>query len=209
MYWTIKDDWYVFLTYGMTGQLSPQAGKHVCMKVILDDEPLRLYFNDQRHFGTIKFVHGKKLLDNKLYELGWDPLQMPLAGNLPWLKMMINRSNKTIAEILMDQTIFSGVGNYIKSESLYKAKISPWRFGKDFSDIDIENLCKSIVEVMNESYQHQGATILTYKTAYGENGKYSGCFQVYGRKKDLFGNAVSTETTPDKRTTHWCPALQK
>jgi formamidopyrimidine-DNA glycosylase len=34
---------------------------------------------------------------------------------------------KTLPEILMDQKMFSGIGNYIKSECLYRAKLNPHR----------------------------------------------------------------------------------
>lgn len=207
MYWTIKDDWYVFLTYGMTGQLSPQAGKHVCMKVILDDEPLRLYFNDQRHFGTIKFVHGKKLLDNKLYELGWDPLQMPLNANLAWVKWHLAKTGKGIGEVLMDQGVFAGVGNYIRAEALYLSKLSPFRPANKLSEDEIDRLCQNIVDVMEESYKYQGATIQTYKTVYGEEGKYSSIFKVYNQKNDPLGNKIIKQDSGG-RTIHWCPSIQ-
>jgi formamidopyrimidine-DNA glycosylase len=65
-----------------------------------------------------------------------------------------------------------------------------------------------LVDVMKESYKYQGATILTYKDAYGAEGKYSSCFKVYGQKTDPLGNKIVTEETPDKRTIHWCPTIQ-
>ena len=34
-------------------------------------------------------------------------------------------SQKTIAVLMMDQSIFSGIGNYLKSEILYQSKVSP------------------------------------------------------------------------------------
>ncbi|CAM6003615.1 unnamed protein product [Sphagnum balticum] len=40
---------------------------------------------------------------------------------------------------------------------------------------------------MKDSYAHQGATILTYKDAYGAEGKYSSCFKVYGKERDPLG----------------------
>jgi formamidopyrimidine-DNA glycosylase len=209
MYWSIADNWYVFITFGMSGQLSPQRGKHVCMKIALDDAPLRLYFNDPRHFGTIKFIKGKGNLDKKLNELGWDPLIADFAQYKYNIINKIRGSTKTIAQLLMDQSIFAGVGNYIKSESLYDSQISPWRLGNSLSIVEIESLCAAIINVMRTSYIHQGATIKTYKTIYGERGTFSNFFKVYGRKSDPKGNKIISETTPDKRTTHWVPDVQK
>jgi formamidopyrimidine-DNA glycosylase len=61
---------------------------------------------------------------------------------------------------------------------------------------------------MQESYQHQGATISTYKTVYGAEGKYSTLFKVYGQKQDSAGRKIIKQQTPDKRTIHWCPEIQ-
>jgi formamidopyrimidine-DNA glycosylase len=215
MYWSFDNDWYMFSTFGMTGQWSPNAGKHVCLNIGLHDprdidgEFSDVYFNDPRHFGTLKFVKGKAQLLEKLNELGWDPLQDKLADHLPYLKSKLSNIHKPIGQVLMDQTIFAGVGNYIRAEALYLAKTSPWKIANQLSPDEILALCQSCVDVMQESYKHQGATIQTYKTAYGEEGRYSSCFKVYGKKIDPLGNKIIKEDTPDGRTIHWCPAVQK
>jgi formamidopyrimidine-DNA glycosylase len=168
-----------------------------------------IYFNDPRHFGTIKFVQGKDQLNNKLTELGWDPLQDDLNKNSPWLISKLSKTSKPIGQVLMDQSLFSGVGNYIRAEALYLAKMSPWRPANQISKDDAVMLFQNCIDVMQESYQHQGATIQTYKTVYGEEGRYSSCFKVYGKKVDPLGNQIIKEDTPDGRTIHWCPAIQK
>lgn len=213
MYWTFDNDWYLFSTFGMTGQWSTQEGNHPCFSFFLENSLENsyhvIYFNDPRHFGTLKFVENKHNLIEKLNELGWDPLE---ENSLSLNKNKIKRkiyNNKPIAQLLMDQSIFAGVGNYIRAEALYLSNISPWRPGMLLSDSEIDLLCESIVTVMNESYKYQGATIQTYKTAYGAEGKYTSFFKVYGRKIDCLGNKIIKEVTPDKRTIHWCPDLQK
>lgn len=212
MYWQFDNGWYMYCTFGMTGQWSPTAGKHVCLVMNLSDDTgifSKVYFNDPRHFGTIKFISNEKELKAKLNELGWDPLSNSLDKWMPWLKSELSASKKPIGQVLMDQTVFAGVGNYIRAEALYATQMSPWRISNTLSAQDVETLCKAIVDVMEESYKWQGATLLTYKDAYGNEGKYSSCFKVYGRAKDPLGNAIKTENTPDGRTIHWCPTIQK
>jgi formamidopyrimidine-DNA glycosylase len=219
MYWEFSNGWYMFCTFGMTGQWSPNAGKHVCLNIRLYDysqniphvpyKVSSIYFNDPRHFGTIKFVKGKDQLDVKLSELGWDPLQDDLTKYSGWLTGQLSKTSKPIGQVLMDQSLFAGVGNYIRAEALYLAKMSPWTPANKLSKNDAQNLFKACVDVMQESYRFQGATIHTYKTAYGEEGKYSSFFKVYGQKADPLGNAIIREDTPDKRTIHWCPSIQK
>jgi len=207
MYWEFSNSFYMFSTFGMTGQWSPEIGNHPCLSIVENNKEI-LYFNDPRHFGTIKFTNNKIELLQKLASFGWEPFQDDFATWEPYLNKTIKKSNKTISELLMDQGIFAGVGNYIKCESLYKSKISPWRIGKSLSSDDIKRLSMAIIEVINISYQHQGATIATYKTPFGEEGKYSSLFEVYGRKLDPFNNPVVSEQTPDKRTTHWVKNIQ-
>lgn len=213
MYWSFNNDWHMFVTFGMTGQWSPTAGKHVCLEIeLVDDNNTKtyMYFNDPRHFGTIKFIKGTDKLKEKLNSLGWDPLSgMSLDKWLNWIHSQVVKSNKPIGQILLDQSIYSGTGNYIRCEALYEAQISPWRSGKEFTKQDTEILCKAIANVMDESYKYQGATIQTYKDAYGNEGKYSSKFKVYGQKTDPNGHPIIKETTPEGRTIHWCPNIQK
>lgn len=207
MFWTFNTGWYLMNTFGMSGQWSPTTGKHPCFTFDFGG-PNQMVFNDPRHFGTIKFTNNSAELKKKIDELGWDPLSMELDKNLRWVTHQLSRTSKTIAEVLMDQGLFCGVGNYIRAEALYLSRISPWRQCNKLTQDDVKDLCKAIVEVMKESYAHQGATIHTYKTAYGEEGKYSTLFKVYGQKLDPMGRKIIKQPTPDKRTIHWCPEVQ-
>jgi formamidopyrimidine-DNA glycosylase len=207
MFWTFNTGWYLMNTFGMSGQWSPIEGKHPCLFVDFEDGT-HIFFNDPRHFGTVKFTNNSREVDKKVKELGWDPLATPLDKNLKWVIHQLSRTSKTIAEVLMDQSLFCGVGNYIRAEALYLSRISPWRQCNKLTQDDVKDLCKAIVEVMKESYAHQGATIHTYKTAYGDEGKYSTLFKVYGQKLDPMGRKIIKQPTPDKRTIHWCPEVQ-
>jgi formamidopyrimidine-DNA glycosylase len=71
------------------------------------------------------------------------------------------------------------------------------------------NLCEQIRAVISESLAAKGTTIRDYRDALGESGSFQNFLRVYGRKKDPAGNNVIRETTPDKRTTHWVPEIQK
>lgn len=209
MYWSFNNKWYMFCSFGMSGQWSPKEGNHPCFHFFFNDNS-EIYFNDPRHFGTIKFINNKQDLLDKLNELGWDPLKDGMDEK--WLNhtfSKLSKSNKPIGQVMMDQGTFAGVGNYIRAEALYLAKISPWRPSNHLAKDEAKILFQSCVDVMETSYKYQGATIQTYKTAYGEEGRYSSCFKVYGKKTDFLGNKIIKEETPDKRTIHWCPTIQK
>ncbi len=222
MHWKLgsENPVYLFCTYGMTGQWSKEETKHTCFVIqYLDASKYELtadnivynsefiYFNDPRHFGTIKFGNQYDWVA-KIDSLGWDPLEDSLKDNFDLIKKKINKSKKNIGELLLDQKIFCGCGNYVRAEALYRAKINPWLPGKSISDDQLLNICSHVKDVMMESYQAQGASFKSYINADGNSGKYSFNFQVYGQKKDPFGNDISRQVM-GTRSIHWCPEVQK
>jgi formamidopyrimidine-DNA glycosylase len=169
-------------------------------------------FNDARRCGTIKFVKGKTQLDTKLTSLGFDFLDKKHSTTALWhfLKdCKKNLQDKPIGLVLMDQSVFSGVGNYLRAEILYVTKISPWRKLVDVSYDELDAIGTAAHDIMSKSYVSGGATLHTFKDANGHAGAYASKFLVYGRKTDPLGNAVIKEDTPDGRTIHWVREVQK
>jgi formamidopyrimidine-DNA glycosylase len=112
-------------------------------------------------------------------------------------------------EVLMNQSLIGGIGNYIKAEVLYIAGISPHRLVGTLSDNEFSALNKATLNVVRSSYARRGATISTYKDIDGDEGDFKFYFRVYGRSTCENGFPVVSETTKDKRTTHWVPQIQK
>lgn len=210
IWFTFGNGWYLFNTLGMTGCWGAEKEKHAAVRLTFDDGS-NIFFMDPRRFGTIKFAYGTNILQDKLDSLGIDLLEVGLTKKdiSAIFKKKVQSSNATLAEILMNQKIFSGVGNYLKAESLYRAKVSPWRKGKSLSDDECLALLQHATDVMVDSYKVGGTTIATYKNFEGEMGHYSSKLRVYGKTTDPLGNVVKSEETPDKRTTWWVPNIQK
>ncbi len=216
IYFTLDHDWYIWNTLGMSGTWTTKfSKKHVALTIHTmkkaDDDgcfTVPIGFIDSRHFGTVKFVKGQKPTEDKLKTLGYDPFDgLPPLNIFDALKRK-KWAEKPIAQVMMDQTLFAGVGNYIRAEALYAAKISPWRLSKDLSLQEVVVLTKHITTIMVNSYNSNGATIATYRDANGNSGTFSSRFACYGRKVDPNGNPIITEETADKRTIHWCPNVQ-
>ncbi len=210
MWWTLRVDekpWWLWVTYGMSGQWLSERGPHAAFKIWFEDDSA-VYFNDQRHFGTLKFVNNQKEHARKLRSLGPDMLNDP-PNPLDFCAALAKRKNKTLAEALMDQSVISGVGNYIKAESLYLAELSPHRLVNSLTGQEAGRLREQIINVMTASYKSGGATIQTYRNPDGTAGQAQRRFVVYGHDKDPMGNEVIKEETKDGRTTHWCPAVQR
>lgn len=205
IYWILTDELSIWSTLGMTGAWSAVQTKHTRVKFNLNDGAV--FFNDQRNFGTLKFVRGKHQLIEKLKSMGPDMLAEDVSDEL-FIERIRAKPKWEITEALMEQTLVAGVGNYIKSDSLWLARINPFRKVHDISDEELINLNRSIKHVMRESFQSGGATIKTYKSFDGSEGKYSRRFLVYNQDADPDGNEVVKCTTDDNRSTFWVPKVQ-
>lgn len=209
-WWTfIADDnttWHMWCTYGMSGRwTTTRPDKHIVATVTLDDQT-SVSFCDPRRFGTLKFVSDTKQHQKKLASLGLDMLEtVPTDESF---HACLTKKGRTLAETLMDQSLFAGVGNYVKCEALHRAKLSPHVIALSVSLERAVILKHAIVDVMNESYAAKGATIQSYRTVTGQPGEAQFAFRVYGRKTDPLGHPVTREETRDGRTTHWCPSCQ-
>lgn len=197
----------VWSTLGMTGQWSNKLTSHSRVSLSFKSGKT-VYFNDQRNFGTLKFVYGGHPLKEKLKKLGPD-----MFSSETTCKIFIERFRKkekwNITKAMMNQSVVSGIGNYIKAETLWLSGISPLRFVADVTDNELSLLYQAVKDVMYTSYKTGGATFLTHKNFSGEPGDYSNRFLCYNRKMDAEGNKVIKTPTPDGRTTHWAPNKQK
>lgn len=210
IYWTFKDtETSMWNTLGMTGSWGFQSA-HQRVSFTIKREPNIIHeicFSDIRNFGTLKFCESRKELDKKLVSIGPDMLSSPPTF-ADFRKIILSQGHKNICKTLMDQSNISGIGNYVKAESLYLSRISPHRKCSSLSEEELGSLYDSIKNILSESYASGGSTLKTYKDLYGNVGSYSGRFLVYGKSVDPLGNQVSTVETPDGRTTHWVPSIQ-
>ena len=208
IYFTFKEEVFFFNTLGMTGMWSNTVSKYSRIKLEFEGETSPLYYNDMRNFGTFKIALTKTALDKKLKSIGPDFLKTDW-GPETFEKILKKNPRKTIAQFLMNQKNVSGIGNYLKAECLYDAKISPHRFCENITTEESKRLFFACRRIINLSYQTGGATIQNYRKPNGKKGLYSQRFAVYNQKTSPCGNEIIKEKTLDKRTTHWVPVVQK
>ena len=195
-------------TLGMSGMWQRKKSKHTRVTLV-NHKGQDVYFNDVRNFGTLKYTQSVDDLVTKLATLGPDMLSEPTVGPELFRQRFLKKPNKTITECLMNQSVISGIGNYLKAEILYACQISPHRLCKDIDSEEYGNLYSACVWLPRLSYKMGGATLATYKDADGKVGEFSRRFAVYNQKTDPYGQTVIKEVTKDKRTTHWVPGVQK
>jgi len=118
-------------------------------------------------------------------------------------------AKKTVGSLLLEQKYMSGIGNYMRAEILYLARISPKRQLQHLSREDVETLYSLILNYSYRCYLCQGHSIYTFKVPSEIRRQYSDTipFNVYGRKEDNFGYEVVREKLGG-RMIHWVPTIQ-
>ncbi len=207
LYWISENDVFVYNTLGMTGHWTRGQEKHSRVQFEFSDGT-SVFFTDTRNFGTLKFVPGRQALVEKLRSLGPDMLSERVSDDL-FSERLDRRPDWTLGKVLMDQSIVSGVGNYVRAEALYRARLSPHRKVKSVGPSERAALRSAIQEVLTTAYTRRGASIRDYRDPEGGEGEYSGFFLVYNKGQDPHGNEIIREEAEDGRTIHWVPAVQK
>ena len=208
IFWMLSDEIFLLNTLGMTGTWTKMLNhKHARVRFEFDvGDPV--FFVDSRNFGTIKFIFDKREFVKKLDSLGPDMLSESVTIE-QFTAALDKKPHWTLAKVLMNQSILCGIGNYVKAESLYRAKLSPWRIVGSLSSREMKALNQCIQLVLQQAYADHGASITSYKDTDGKNGSAVSRFMVYDKKFDPHGNKVIKEETHDGRITHWVPTVQK
>ena len=107
----------------------------------------------------IAWVELRGPMDCSIYtQEKWDTLREklgpdPLGDDPKWdgperMIAKVAKSRKPIAELLMDQTMFAGIGNIFRAELLYRSRVSPFRVGKDVDEKTLKAIWKDAVGLM-------------------------------------------------------------
>jgi len=202
----LENGWTIWNTLGMGGGWRDLHGKHSHFKLQTKEGKI-VWFEDIRRFGNIFFINEKKDLQRRLDAIGPDLLGEKVSLE-NFSEIIKSNGKKAICKVLMDQKYVSGIGNYIKAEVLYRARISPWRLCSSLSEGEIKSLHEFSIKIIKKSFEQGGATLATYTDMDGNRGEFVFSFHVYRKDKCPLGYNVKREITPDGRTTHWVPEVQ-
>lgn len=212
LYWEIEDDWYIFVTLGLKGRISIGDNEEH-NRVQFSTSCGNFYLRDSISNGTINIYNGRDKLDKKLKSLGIDLLRTDLSDKeiVDKLREKFKKKKKKddlIANLLLDQKYLAGVGNYVRADGLYCAKISPFRKFVDLTDIELEKLIKCLKEIMKKSLDIQlkkTKSVFVY-----ENVARSYTPLVYFRQETDKGEKVVNEKMKLQNRTIWyVPEVQK
>ncbi len=195
---------------GMTGQLTVVAANtevklHTHVFFVLDDRR-ELRFCDPRRFGRMLVAspaEGEKILG----PLGADPLEVSEAD----FRRLITSRRARIKALLLDQTVFRGMGNIYTDESLWRAKIHPTRLGANLKPEEIKKLQRAVRAILEEAIRLGGSSISDYVGADGEPGEFQIRHRAYDRegKKCFRCGTKIRRMIVAGRSSYICPKCQR
>lgn len=188
------------------GQKLPNKFSRVIFKF---NDHSRLFFNDVRRFGWVKLATSQGLAELDR-ELGVEPLSP--AFTLSYFKQALSAKGKTtIKQALMEQKLFAGLGNIYADESLFAARIKPFRRVGTLKPKEIGKLWRVIPKVLNQAIKHRGTSFNDYVDARGRVGNFLKYLKVYGRAGEKCKNCggLIKKIKLGGRGTHWCDYCQK
>ena len=200
----ISDNQFFNFHLGMTGGWSNKLEKH-CHFRVYDNNNNELFFRDVRKFGKMKLIDINYFNDkfNSKYDLLSKSYNQ--KEHLKFLEAKI-KAKKSICSIMMNQEYFPGVGNYIKSESLYQSKIHPEEKWGNITHNKRIDLIKCTKNIIIRSYKKGGAELKDFKNPFNTS-QFK--LKIYGRKYTNKKNIVISKITSDSRKSWFCPKEQK
>lgn len=183
--------------------------KHTRVRLFFQGEG-ELRFVDTRTFGKIWLVEDSQpsKVITGLQKLGPEPFGDYFTN--AYLAQKLGKSKRCIKPLLLDQGLVAGIGNIYADEVLFRSGIKPETIAANLSLTQIENLRRSILEVLQRAIEEGGTTFKDFINVMGVNGNYGGVAWVYGRKGEPC-RVCSTAIERIKlggRSTHFCPQCQ-
>jgi DNA-formamidopyrimidine glycosylase len=115
-----------------------------------EDPACEVAFADVRRLGRIRLIDcdGKAIRQTApLSKNGPDPMADRGIVTKEWLMEKARSKRIPIKAFLLDQSIISGIGNWVGDEILFDAKIHPEQTSNSLSDAQLTQLHKSVLSV--------------------------------------------------------------
>jgi len=168
---------------------------------LIFDDGVRLVFNDARKFGRMWLVGDTAAV---VGGLGIDPLDVSLGTATFYA--MLQRHQRQLKPLLMDQTFLAGMGNIYTDEALHLARLHPLTRSHQVSEAQAARLLEAMRQVLQAGILRNGASIdWVYR-----GGQFQNEFRVYQRTGEACPECgMSIERlVVGQRGTHICPQCQ-
>jgi len=126
------DDRWLHVHLGLIGSFTVDS--HEWTAEVPAVGQVRMRLRTEQHVADLRGpnlceVVNPEQVDGVIERLGPDPLRPDADADVAWGR--ISKSSRTIAELLMDQSVLAGVGNVYRCEVLFRHRLSPFTEGRN------------------------------------------------------------------------------
>ena len=200
-----ENNWFLIAKMGMVGWFYKPRDEPIYEakpNIVFEFDNGVLNFSDFRNFGTLTFTQDVYTVYSELNRIAPDILS-PETAFKDIYSRVIDSKDDTIENALMKQDlIVSGIGNIIKSEALYDAKISPKR---RLSSLTEEDWRKAYLAARH--FSQKVFNLLKHQQRHNFE-EYFKLHRVYKKEFGPMGHTVRSFTSSDGRKTFWVPDVQ-
>ena len=171
----------------------------------------QLALSDLRKFAKVLLWPTSKLSElEDINNLGPDPTAEDFDFN-KFQDRLAGKKGK-IKTVLMDQSVFAGIGNIYSDEILWLAGIHPLRQVSSLTQEELKSIFTSTKKILKKAIEARGTSDSDYRDPSGKKGGYQEMLYVYGlegekcQKKD---GGIIARLKVGGRSAHFCPIHQK
>ena len=178
------------LMFGDVRVNAPRAGKRLTLRLQLPRDVVEVYLGAVKRVPVAEIDLVPPQLD--LMDERWDPAAA-------WRKARAELPRAFLTDALLDQSVFPGLGNKIKTEALFRARLHPLRRVRDLAPHEGRRLMREVAAFARLMHD-----------VFGRSEHIQPHMQVYRRRTcPACGGAVAREDSGELgRRTHVCPRCQ-
>jgi len=170
-----------------------------------------LAFCDSRKFGKVTLIKTNDKTAKHVSSLGLDALDPKMTFKV-FKEKIFKKPNGRIKNVLMDQTLITGIGNIYSDEMLWMAGIHPEESVRKISESKLQKMYKVMKPLLKKGIDFGGDSMSDYRNIYGEKGLFQNKHNVYGKRgercKKKNCNGVIIRKVVGGRSAHFCNTHQ-
>ena len=202
------------------GPLQDPFNRHIRLVFELDNGK-HLAFSDMRKFAKVMFIKTKDLSSHPdTSKIAPDPLELSKKEFVERLRA--KKSGRTrpngrlsgrVKNVLMDQSVVSGIGNIYSDEILFETSVHPETNINILSDKKLGEFWKEAKIVLKKGIKFGGDSTSDYRNIEGKRGNFQNKHKVYRKtgapcpKKGCGGEII--RKVVGGRSAHFCNRHQK
>lgn len=213
IYFILENNYSIGMTLGLSGgfmnsdkldiidktpETQANITLHINISFYIDNTVM--YFYDPLSYGTMTIFINEKELNDKLKKIGNDILDDKTTFDVFYSKLTKSKNmEKDICVVLMDQTVISGIGNYLRSEILWLSQINPFKKVNKLLKDDINKIYIASKKIIWNLYNYKQGIKRGYivkSDKFPED--YKREFFVYKQDKDIFDNKIKQKKIKDR-----------